>query len=91
MIKCKCLSCNKDYSSKLDEKVKKWFKDTFQFPNNNVNKFILLLRKGVYPYEYIDDWETFNESTLPEKGEIYSKLNMEDITCMQKEFTMTLK
>ena len=91
MIKCKCLSCNKDYSSKLDEKVKKWFKDTFQFPNNNVNKFILLLRKGVYPYEYIDDWEMFNESTLPEKGEIYSKLNMEDITCMQKEFTMTLK
>ena len=85
------MSCNKDYSSKLDEKVKKWFKDTFQFPNNNVNKFILLLRKGVYPYEYIDDWETFNESTLPEKGEIYSKLNMEDITCMQKEFTMTLK
>ena len=91
MIKCKCLSCNKDYSSKLDEKVKKWFKDTFQFPNNNVNKFILLLGKGVYPYEYIDDWEMFNESTLPEKGEIYSKLNMEDITCMQKEFTMTLK
>ena len=91
MIKCKCLSCNKDYSSKLDEKVKKWFKDTFQFPNNNVNKFILLLRKGVYPYEYIDDWEMFNESTLPEKGEIYSKLNMEDITCMQKEFTMALK
>ena len=91
MIKCKCLSCNKDYSSKLDEKVKKWFKDTFQFPNNNVNKFILLLRKGVYLYEYIDDWEMFNESTLPEKGEIYSKLNMEDITCMQKEFTMTLK
>ena len=85
------MSCNKDYSSKLDEKVKKWFKDTFQFPNNNVNKFILLLRKGVYPYEYIDDWETFNESTLPEKGEIYSKLNMEDITCMRKEFTMTLK
>ena len=91
MIKCKCLSCNKDYSSKLDEKVKKRFKDRFQFPNDNFNKFILLLRKGVYPYEYIDDWEMFNESKLTEKGEIYSNLIMEDITCMRKELTMTLK
>ena len=31
------------------------------------NKFILLLRKGVYSYEYIDDWGKFNETSLPEK------------------------
>ena len=43
------------------------------------NKFILLLRKGVYPYEYMDEWEKFNEATLPEKEEFYSNLNMEDI------------
>ena len=40
----------------------------------------MLLRKGVYPYEYMDDWEKFNETTLPEKEEFYSNLNMEDIT-----------
>ena len=28
------------------------------------NKFILLLRKGVYPYEYMDSWENFDETTL---------------------------
>ena len=28
----------------------------------------------------MDDWEKFNETTLPEKGEFYSNLNMEDIT-----------
>ena len=36
----------------------------------------MLLRKGLYPY----DWEKFNETTLPEKEEFYSNLNMEDIT-----------
>ena len=40
----------------------------------------MLLRKGVYPYEYMDDWEKLNESTLPEKEECYSNLNMEKIT-----------
>ena len=39
-----------------------------------------MLRKSVYPYEYIDEWEKFNETTLPEKEEFYRDLNMEDIT-----------
>ena len=54
-IKFKCLFCNKDFSNKLDEKLKKRFKNTFKFSNNDINKFILLLRKGVYPYECMDD------------------------------------
>ena len=32
----------------------------------SINLFFLL-RKGVYPYEYMDDWEKFNETILPEK------------------------
>ena len=40
----------------------------------------MLLRKGVYAYEYICDWEKFNETTLPKKKEFYSNLNLEDIT-----------
>ena len=28
----------------------------------------------------MDDWENFNETTLPEKEEFYTNLNMEDIT-----------
>ena len=40
----------------------------------------MLLRKGVYPYEYINDWENFSETSLPEKEKFYSHLNMEDIT-----------
>ena len=79
-IKYKCLSCNKNYSDKIDEELKNRFKNTFKFSNNDINKFILLLRKGVYPYGYMDDWEKFNETALPEKEEFYSKLNMKDIT-----------
>ena len=39
----------------------------------------MLLRKGVYPYGYMDDWEKFNETTLPEKEQFHSNLNMEEI------------
>ena len=34
----------------------------------------------MYPYEYMDDREKFNEMSLPEKEDFYSHLNMEDIT-----------
>ena len=79
LIKYKCLSCNKNYSNKIVEELKKRFKNTFKFFNNGISKVILLLRKGVYLYEYMDDWEKFDKTTLPEKEEFYSDLNMEDI------------
>ena len=79
-IKYKFLSCNKEYSKRLNEKLKKKFKNTFTFSKNDINQFILLLRKGVYPYEYVDDWEKFNETTLPEKEKFYSNLTIQDIT-----------
>ena len=56
LIKCKYLACNKDYWKKLDEKLKKRFKNTFKFSDNDINKLVLLLRKGVHPYVYMDDW-----------------------------------
>ena len=38
-----------------------------------------MLRKRVYPYEYTNSWERFNEKLLPSKTDFYSNLNMEDI------------
>ena len=38
-----------------------------------------MLRKGVYPCEYMNDWEKFNEKKLPEEEELFSNLNLEDI------------
>ena len=57
----------------------KKFSNISKFCNNDINKFVLLLRKGVYPYEYMDSWERFNETTLPNKKTFYSKLYLEDI------------
>ena len=39
----------------------------------------LLLKKRIYPYEYIDSWERFYETSLPDKEAFYSSLNMEGI------------
>ena len=63
----KCLSCNKAYSNKTDEelknkkKKKKRFKNTFNFANSDINKFVLLLRKGVRPYQCMDEWESLTK------------------------------
>ena len=47
--------------------------------SERINKFVLLLRKGVYPYEYMDSWERFSEKLSPSKEDFCSNLNMEDI------------
>ena len=39
----------------------------------------MLLRKSVYPYEYMDNWEKVNETTLPKKAKFHRNLNMEEI------------
>ena len=40
----------------------------------------LLLRKGVYPYEFMDSWERFEAAQLPPKEAFYSKLSDEHIS-----------
>ena len=77
----RCFSCKKNYEKDKDDKelIKK-FANTYNFCDNDLNKFILLLRKGVYPYEYMDNWERFNETSLPNKESFYSSLTMENIS-----------
>ena len=81
-IECKsCIENNRcEQCKKLIERLIKKFPSAYQFCNGNLNKFVLLLRKGVYPYEYMDSWEKFNETVLPPKKDFYSNLNLEDIS-----------
>ena len=54
----KCFNCDIYYKKKSKKDLIKKFKNTYSFCNNDLNKFILLLRKGVYPYEYMDSLES---------------------------------
>ena len=74
-----CCNCNAWFKKDTEELIKR-FANSYQFSNKDLNKFILLLRKGVYPHEYMDNWETFVETSLSNKAAFYSNLNMEDIT-----------
>ena len=38
-----------------------------------------MIRKGVYPYEYMDDWKKFEEKSLPPKDAFYSRFNIKGI------------
>ena len=74
-----------DKVSEIDNKISQApliekFPNTYQLCNKDLNKFALLLRKGVYPYEYMDCWEKFKEESLPDKESFYSELNNEHIT-----------
>ena len=74
----KCFNCKRKSFEGFDEDFIKKF--TYRFCNGDIDKFMLLLRKAVYPYEYMDDWDRFNEEKLLNKSDFYSSLNMEDIS-----------
>ena len=76
----RCFRCKKNYEKDFNKELIQRFANIYEFCNGDLNKFILLLRKGIYPYEYKDSWERFNETSLPDKKSFYSNLNMEDIT-----------
>ena len=63
----KCFNCNIYYKKNFNNDLIKIFKNTYSFCDNDLNKFVLLLRKGVYPDEYMDSCERFNETSFQTK------------------------
>ena len=76
----RCFGCKKNNKKNFNKELIQRFANIYEFCNGDLNKFILLLRKGVYPYECMNSWEKINETSLPDKEAFYSNLNMEDIT-----------
>ena len=70
----------KNYKIDFDKKLINKFSSVYNFYKSDINKFILLLRKAVYPYEYMNSWNRFNKTSLLDKKVFYSSLNMENIT-----------
>ena len=63
----RCFECKNNYKTDFNTELINRFSSTYKFCNENINKFILLLRKGVYPYEYVDSWQRINGTLLPDK------------------------
>ena len=51
----------------------------FGFKEYSENQYKLLIKKGIYPYEYMTDWDKFKEMKLPLREAFYSKLNMSGV------------
>ena len=70
-------------NASLDKLVKSNDPDSLLITSNyepDFNKVGLLLKKEMYPYEYMDNFESFKETSLPKKEAFYGKLNEENIT-----------
>ena len=76
----RCFECKRNYKKELNKELIKRFASIYEICSRDINKFILLLRNDIYLYEYMDSWERFDETSLPDKEAFYSSLNMEDIT-----------
>ena len=63
----RCFECKKKYKKDFNKELIKRFANIYKFCKKDINKSILLLRKGVCSYEYMDSWERFDESSLPDK------------------------
>jgi hypothetical protein len=86
------LSKYKDYddirSGKIAWKDREYldnWKDNFKHSRNspyvsNDEDLDMLTDKGVYPYDYMNNWERFNDTELPKKEDFYSKLYDEHIS-----------
>ena len=70
------MECKKNYKKDFNKDIIKRFASTYKFCNGENNKLILLLRKGVYPYEYMYSWVKFDEPSLSDKENFYSNLNI---------------
>ena len=68
-------------SSSLEKLVGNLPKESLKYTSKifKGTKFDLMVRKGVYPYDYMDSFDKFN-SPLPKKEEFYSILNNEHIS-----------
>ena len=82
LIELRFIGNFKFMSSRLDSLTKNLVrggKKLFGFEDYSELQYGLLTRKGVYPYEYINSWDRFEETQLPPISAFYSNLNMSSI------------
>ena len=75
-------------SSSLDEIVSKLAKELFKYTSEEFtgDKLSLMSQKGVYPYDYMDSFEKFDQTELPTKELFCSILNDRQTTNEEYSF-----
>ena len=68
-------------SSSLDNLVSNVTEEAFKCTKELFkNNFQIMKQKGIYPYDYRDIFDKFNETELPKQKDFYSILNHENIS-----------
>ena len=83
LIELRFIDSFKFMSSSLDSLTKNLVsrgKRLFGFEDYSELQYDLLTRKGVYPYEYVNSWDRFEETQLPPISAFYSNLNVSSIS-----------
>ena len=83
LIELRFIDSFKFMSSSFDSLTKNLVrggKKLFGFEDYSELKYGLLTRKGVYPYEYINSWDRFEDTQLPPISLFYSNLNVSSIS-----------
>ena len=87
-IELRFIDSFKFMSSSLDSLIKNLAKGNHKlwgFEDYTDEQRKLLISKGIYPYEYMNSWDRFNETKLPSKGSFYSNLNMSGVNDKEYE------
>ena len=71
---------NRSLSDLADDLPKDSFYHTKKKREFGTENLELITRKGIYPYDYMDDFNKFKEKGLPSIEKLYSKLTCEDIS-----------
>ena len=66
ILSYKCRTCGEKWERPIEGLIRK-FPRVYQFCKGDLNKFIWQLRKGVYPYEDVDNLTKFDETTITPK------------------------
>ena len=69
-------------SSSLDKLVSNLPRESLKYTSKEFKdkKLNLMIRKGIYPYDYMDCFDRFNEQIIPTKEEFYSIINYQHIS-----------
>lgn len=82
------LAKNLTNGCKSTDELRKVFKNVSDEYKNDI-QFNEMLKKGIYPYDYITNYDVLNEDKLPSITAFHSKLN--NSKCNQKDYQQAVK